>query len=152
MEVYISNGAWLITLNIRYLDVNQIVKPRPTTSITWGTCSSKTIIILLGGAIHQIPVVGQTTLSNTLAGSNLSVISFLCCSTNTYIVLFRVLNWNITYTKKRELHTKGTESSAETTIDDIQIATTADVPYTRAEYDLSESNCIRKVFRITHNR
>jgi hypothetical protein len=40
--------------------------------------------------------------------------------------------YNITYAEMRELHTKGTESSAETTIDDIQIATTADVPYTRA--------------------
>jgi hypothetical protein len=58
--------------------VNQIVKPRPTTSITWGTCSSKTIIILVGDTIHQIPVIGQTTPSNTPAGSNLSVISFLC--------------------------------------------------------------------------
>ena len=107
---------------------------------------------IVGRRYPSNSVVGHTTPSNTPAGSNLSVISFLCGSTNTYIVLFRVLNWNITYTKKRELHTKGTESSAETTIDDIQIATTADVPYTRAEYDLSESNCTRIVFRITHNR
>jgi hypothetical protein len=39
------------------------------------------------------------------------------------------------------LHTNGTESSAETTIDDIQIAKPADVPYTKAEYDFSESSC-----------
>jgi hypothetical protein len=32
-------------------------------------------------------------------------------------------------------HTNGTESSAEITIDDIQIAKPMDVPYTRAEYD-----------------
>jgi hypothetical protein len=44
-------------------------------------------------------------------------------------------------TKSVSSHTNGTESSSETTIDDIQIATPADVPYTRAEYDLSESNC-----------
>jgi hypothetical protein len=39
-------------------------------------------------------------------------------------------------------HTNGTESSAETTIDDIQIAKPADVPYTTAEYDFSELDII----------
>ena len=52
-----------------------------------------------------------------------------------------------THAAKQEVLTKGTESSAETTIDDIQIATTADVPYTTAVYDLSESNCTKLVLR-----
>jgi hypothetical protein len=42
-------------------------------------------------------------------------------------------------------HTNGIESSAETTIDDIQIAKPTDVLYTRAEYDFSESSCTRIV-------
>lgn len=66
---------------------------------------------------------------------------------DTYLLLFQYWKYNIAYAEKRELHTKGTESSAETTIDDIQIATAADVPYTRAEYDLSESSCRKIVLR-----
>lgn len=52
--------------------------------------------------------------------------------------------------RNRNRRTTGTDSSAETTIDDIQIATMAEDPYTRAVYELSESNYIRQLTELVH--
>lgn len=107
--------------------------------ICWGTLSIK------------FQVIGQIKIHNTSIGSNYQWSQFRIILVILIYCYFNYWKYKITYAEKRKLHTKGTESSAETTIDDIQIATTADVPNMRAEYDLSESNCRRTSLRIICN-